>query len=273
MTPRAALIGMTVEHSFSPRIFAAFAAALRRPLRYAAIPVRPDEFVELLGRARRGRWLGWNVTAPHKETAALLADGLDPVAEAAGAVNVVRFQAGRAMGYNTDVAGFLEPLQRREIALRGRPAVVLGAGGAARAVCEALRRSSVAGITIINRTLAHAEPLAERFGAGAAATGTDAAASALAEADLIVNATSAGAETPLLPPGLRLKAGSWACDLAYRPADTLFMAAARHAGASALGGMEMLVAQAAGTWRLWFGEPVPENVLADVRADLRETLS
>lgn len=269
MTPRAALIGIHVEHSFSPRIFAGFAAALRRPLRYAAIPVRPDEFAALLTRARRGRWLGWNVTAPHKETAALLADELDPVAEAAGAVNVIRFHAGRVLGCNTDVAGFLEPLERRGLVLRGRRTVVLGAGGAARAVCEALRRSSVSETMIVNRTLSRAEPLAERFGAAAAASSSDAAAAALAGADLIVNATSAGAEAPLLPAGLRLKAGAWAYDLAYRPAETLFMAAARHAGASALGGLEMLVAQAAGTWRLWFQEPVPESAAESVRADLR----
>ncbi|MFH1725899.1 MAG: shikimate dehydrogenase, partial [Elusimicrobiota bacterium] len=138
-------------------------------------------------------------------------------------------------------------------------------GGAARAVCAALARAGAGEVDVLNRTPAKAEALAARFGARAGSL--EAAAALVSAADLVVNATSVGLDgtgSPL-PPGQRFKAGAWAYDLVYRPAETPFLRAAREGGAGALGGMGMLVAQAAATWRIWFGEIVPA-----VTADLVE---
>ncbi|MBI4676653.1 MAG: shikimate dehydrogenase [Elusimicrobia bacterium] len=266
--PWTAVIGFPVAHSLSPAIFRLFARDLGRPVRYRAIPVPPESLAEALRRARTRPWLGWNVTMPHKTAAARLLDRLHPSAQAAGAVNVVHFQGGRAMGYNTDADGFLAPLVRRGIGLAGRTAVVFGAGGAAAAVCEALKRSAAARLVVADRTPSKAAALARRFGAEAASLEPAAVAVALAGADILVNATSAG-EAALLPPGLRLKAGAWACDLAYRPSRTRFMTDARAAGAEVLGGIEMLAAQAALTWSIWFGEAVPDRVVESAVEELR----
>ncbi|MFH1723363.1 MAG: shikimate dehydrogenase, partial [Elusimicrobiota bacterium] len=133
--PWAGVIGFPVRHSLSPDIFRAFSAALARPLRYRTLALRPERLGEALGKARSRRWIGWNVTLPHKVAVMGHLDETDPTAREVGAVNVVRFQDGRRMGYNTDVEGFLAPLARRGVELRGARAVVLGAGGAARAVC------------------------------------------------------------------------------------------------------------------------------------------
>lgn len=270
-TPWAAVVGSPVAASLSPSIFRGFSEILKRPIRYRAIEVAPADLAGSLARARELPWLGWNVTAPYKAAVIPLLDRLHPAAEAVGAVNVIHFQEGRSMGYNTDVAGFLAPLIRRGVDLEGRTAVVFGAGGAAAAVCEALRRSGAAKVFVAARTPAKATALASRFDAVPAGQDAGRVREAAGEADLLVNATSAG-ETALLPPGLRLRTDCWAYDLAYRPARTRFMAEAEAAGARSLGGLEMLTVQAALTWNIWFKETVPDRVVEKVREELRKVL-
>jgi shikimate dehydrogenase len=144
----------------------------------------------------------------------------------------------------------------------------LGAGGAAAAVCEGLKRSQAAELFVAGRTPEKTACLADRFGGVAIGLEPEEIRKAAGAADLVVNATSA-ADAGLLPEGLKLKPGSWACDLAYRPAKTRFMAEAEAAGAKALGGLDMLVCQAALTWRVWFEENVPERVTEQVLKELR----
>ncbi|MBI5624762.1 MAG: shikimate dehydrogenase [Elusimicrobia bacterium] len=263
-TPWTAVVGKPVKDSLSPEVFRLFASELGRPLRYRALEIAAGDFKPALARARSLPWLGWNVTAPHKVAAAGLVDRLDPWAAAVRAVNVIHFQDGVAMGYNTDVEGFLAPLKRRGVGLRGRTALVLGGGGAAAAVCEALKRSQIAELFVACRTPAHAAVLADRFGGVAVAPEPG----DFGRADLVVNATSAG-ETRLLPEGVRLKPGSWAYDLTYRPSRTRFLAEAEASGARALGGLEMLVRQASLTWRVWFEEELPERAVELVLKELR----
>ncbi|MBI5211402.1 MAG: shikimate dehydrogenase [Elusimicrobia bacterium] len=269
----AAVVGRPVRHSLSPRLFKLLAAELGRELRYRAVEVDARRLAQALGSARRGPWVGWNVTLPHKVRILSLLDGLDDSARAAGAANVVRFEDGRAMGYNTDAAGFLVPLGRAGFAVRGCRAVVLGAGGAGRAACLALTRAGARRVLVFNRTFENARVVAA--GLGAVAGPLSQAAEAVREADLVVNATSLGLEGRGCPlaPGARFKTGALAYDLVYRPALTPFLAQARAGGAGTLGGLGMLVGQALETWRIWFGETVGGRIGRRVEKELEEFLT
>lgn len=270
--PRAAVVGDPVGHSLSPRLFAFWAAWRERPLAYEALRLSTDEFPAALKAARGdGGWIGWSVTVPHKARALELADASDPSTSQPGAANVLLFRAGEAVAFNTDAAGFMAALESAGAPSFGARAVVLGAGGAAGAVVAALRRAGAAEVCVFNRGRARAEALAARFGARAG--GLEESAEALAAADLVVNATSAGLSgVSPLPEGARLKAGAWAMDLTYRPRETPFLAQARAAGARPLGGLTMLVRQAALTWRLFYGETLPEDVVAAGERELEGAL-
>ena len=257
MSRWAAVVGRPIEHSLSPALFAAFARAAKSDLRYRAIPLPPEQLEKAVKRARSRFWVGWSVTLPHKVAIMRHLDALHESAREVGAVNVVRFTGGRSVGYNTDAMGFRADLKRLKFDPKGKRAVVLGAGGAARAVCAALRAAGVAELGVMNRTASKAAELAAAFG------GRVADAAALAKADLVVNATSAGLDgkTSPLPPRAKLKKGALAYDLVYRPKVTPFLKKAKAAGARTAGGLGMLVLQAAEAWTIWFGEPLPAAVL------------
>ncbi|MBI3299623.1 MAG: shikimate dehydrogenase [Elusimicrobia bacterium] len=265
---RAAVVGDPVAHSLSPRLFGLWAKARGRELAYEPLKVTAAAFSETLSYARAdGPWLGWNVTAPHKERAAQLADECDPSVDQPGAANVLLFVDGRVLAHNTDVQGFLDSLAAAGAPSFGIRAAVLGAGGAAAAAVAALRRAGAAEVAVYNRGAERAQALSRRFGVSAG-TLSDAAAE-LSAFDLIVNATSAGfAETSPLRAGTAFRPDSWAVDLGYRPKETPFLAQARAGGARTLGGLGMLVRQAALTWRLFFGETLPEDAVAAALADL-----
>ncbi|MBI3505911.1 MAG: shikimate dehydrogenase [Proteobacteria bacterium] len=273
-TPSAAVVGWPLKHSLSPRMFRLFSREAREPVHYKALAVRPEEFDGVLKEAAGGAWIGWNVTLPHKVRAMELMDALDSTAREIGAVNVVRFADGRSEGFNTDAAGFLAPLKRKRFSIAGRRVVVLGAGGAARAVCAAVTREKAGDLRILNRTAEKARALAKAVGAAAAPWTREEILAAVGGADLVVNTTSLGMEgdTNPLPAGARFKPGALAYDLVYRPRVTPFLQEASQGGAEALGGLGMLVAQAAETWRIWFGKTLPVDALDQVEADLKEIL-
>lgn len=268
---KAAVVGRPISHSLSPRVFAAFSAAMKRPMDYRALNLAPNRLKLALKEAKRDGSIGWNVTLPHKVAALELMDRLDNSARAAGAINVAHFQKGRAIGYNTDVEGFLAPLKTRKFRISGKRAVVFGAGGAARAVCAALRRAAAGEIFIINRTRRRSRELAAKFGAGALNWDAGSIRGALAAADLVVNATvlGMGGRGNPLPPGARLKSDALAYDLVYRPRMTPFLRAAQSERAKTIGGLEMLIAVAAATWRIWFGENLPRELLHRVEEALQ----
>jgi shikimate dehydrogenase len=259
----AAVIGHPVKHSLSPAIFRAFSEAMRAPLEYTAIDVRPEGLAATLDAVCESPWVGLNVTLPHKEKIVPLLDRTAPEARVLGAVNVVRFRGGKRSGYNTDVAGFMAPLKRQRIALRGKASVVLGAGGASRAVCAALKKERVGAIHLFNRTPARAARLArEMKGKINVHSLSRKPLEDIFEEEkpaLVVNATSAGLDgrSSPLPRGVRLPKEAVAYDLIYRPRWTPFLRAARKHGCEVVFGLGMLVAQAAETWKIWFGKGIP----------------
>lgn len=248
------MIGDPISHSLSPRIHAAAIAAAGIEARYDRIRVLSTHLPEFVDRVRGGMLLGFNVTIPHKQRIAPMLDALDGGSAEIGAVNtVVRRVDGQLAGYNTDVAGFLAALDG--IAPRKpRSALVLGSGGAARGVAYALVHEGVS-VAVSGRSREASEAVAQSIGAPRVVPWSKKESLAVG-CDLIVNATPLGMshladETPLARwPEATDQAIAF--DLVYGR-ETLFLRNAREAGWQTLGGLEMLVQQAAESFRLWFG--------------------
>ncbi len=272
--PWAALIGHPVEHSFSPFIYRAFSYALNRPIHYRALDVRERKLENAVNQAAKRSWLGWNVTLPHKVAILNYLDEIDARAKEAGAVNLVRFEEGRSHGYNTDIEGFLAPLKRREITLKGRSILILGAGGAARAVGAAASGAEADEIMFLNRDPGKAGTLAALFGGRAGQLGERILKREALGADIVVNATSLGLDgtSNPMPYIMRFKKNAIAYDLVYRPRMTPFLKTAADGGAKTIGGIEMLVAQAGAAWNIWFSEEVPQPVLTHVQDELKRRI-
>lgn len=227
---------------------------------YLAFDVAPGEVGRALAGARALGLAGLSVTIPHKEAAAASVDRLSPLAEALGAVNTVVFDPGGTLrGENTDGPGFMEALRADEgFDPVGRRALVVGAGGAARAVVKALADAGTAEIVVVNRTAERAEAVAA-LAPGCARVGVAADAG---ECDLVVNATplgmvGGGAEGSSPMRDADLGPGQLVVDLVPNPAITPLVEQARARGAVAVNGLGMLVHQAALAFRLWTGSGPP----------------
>ena len=261
----AAVIGDPVRHSRSPAIHNAAFAATGLDWVYVAFEVpsgRAADAVRAMGVLGID---GLSVTMPHKADVAAAVDELSPDAAALGAVNCVVRRNGRTSGHSTDGDGFLWGL-RDDLSLdpAGLRCVVLGAGGAARAVVRALAGAGAASVGVVNRS----EDRAVRAAALAGPMGVVAEPSAVADADLVVNATPVGmgddAGLPLDPD--LLGAGQVVVDLVYHPTTTPLLEAAAARGARTGNGLPMLVGQAAAAFTLWTGEAAPVREMAAAAA-------
>lgn len=273
--PRAFVAGWPVAHSRSPAIHNFWLKRLGLRGRYEAVAVAPDDFSAFLRGLAGAGWRGGNVTLPHKEAAFRLVAEASPTARDLAAVNTLWLEDGRLCGDNTDAAGFLAALDEEAAnwrAARG-PALVLGAGGAARAVVSALRGCGRE-IILVNRNLARAEAVAAHFGAGARAAGWAALPALLPEAGLLVNTTSLGmrGQPPLEVDVTLLPDDAVVDDIVYTPLETGLVRAARARGLVAVGGLGMLLHQAAPGFARWFGvrPQVDAQLRALVEADVRK---
>jgi shikimate dehydrogenase len=274
-TRLAAVIGWPARHSLSPTILNAAFAAARLDWAYVAFEVpegRGGDAVEAMRTLGLG---GMSVTMPHKAAVWAAVDERTPVAAELGAVNCVFWREDRLVGDNTDGVGFLDALRDDQgIDVAGLRCVVLGAGGAGRAVAHALGRAGAGDLAILNRSPG---PAAEAAALGGAQARVGAPADVEA-ADLVVNATPVGmagtraergGPAPLpLDPGL-LGPGQVVVDLIYHPLETPLLAAAAIRGAAAVNGVGMLVHQAAHAFRRWTGsEPSIDAMAAATRREL-----
>jgi shikimate dehydrogenase len=258
---RYAVIGHPVAHSRSPAIHARFAAATSQRIDYGRIDAAPEDFVRIVRDFFATGGCGLNVTLPHKEAAARLADRLTDRARLAGAVNTLARQPdGTLLGDNTDGAGLMADLARLGLRVAGARVLVLGAGGATRGILGPLLDAAPAQLVVANRTASRAQALAAEFGEGPCAVqgcGLDALGPLLAAGpfDLVLHATSLGlqGELPPLPQALVAPTGA-AYDLGYAKPDTPFVRWARAQGViRAEQGFGMLIEQAAESFRLWRG--------------------
>ena len=255
--PRAGVVGWPIEHSRSPMIHRYWLKELGLSGSYEKFAVRPGEFLAFVDRIRGGELVGANVTAPHKERAFSACDERTPFAEALGAVNTLWRQDGRLMGDNTDVAGFLANMDEaaRGWAERRRFAIVIGAGGAARAIVYALMSRGFERIAIVNRTQERAETLAAHFGGSTTAMAWADLSKNLNEADLLVNSSSLGMvrQPPLAVDVSALPQRAIVADAVYVPLRTSLIEAASARGLRTVEGLGMLLHQAAPAFARWFG--------------------
>jgi shikimate dehydrogenase len=265
----AALIGSPVEHSLSPAIHQAAFDAAGIDWIYAAFDVAPGRAAEAIAAMRVLGIRGLSVTMPHKHDVAEAVDRLDPAAEALRSVNTVSWDGDDLVGSSTDGAGFVASLAEDGIDVRGSSVVVIGAGGAARSVIDALGSSGASSIRVVNRTVERARSACEL-----AAVAEVGAVADIAGADLVVNATSVGmgidprsASSADLPcdPAL-LHAGQIVVDLVYHPLQTAWLDQAQRAGARTVDGLGMLIHQAALQQQAWLGH-VPDVRVMRIAAE------
>ncbi len=266
----AGIIGWPVEHSRSPRLHGFWLERHAIDGAYVPLAIRPDDFPAAVRSLMQAGFAGANVTAPHKRAAFALCDTVDSSAARAGAVNTLVFREGKIAGSNTDGWGFLANLRAHGVDPAAGPALVLGAGGAARAVAAALLGEGVA-VTIANRTAEHAEALAHDL-PSLRLLPWESRSDALPDHALLVNATSLGMQhhPPLELDLARAAPGLAVADVVYVPLETPLLAAAAAHGLRAVEGLGMLLYQAVPGFRAWFGvEPRVDAALRRfVAADL-----
>jgi shikimate dehydrogenase len=260
------IIGWPAGHSRSPLIHNYWIKQHGLDAEYRKEPVPPEKFADFAGHLRDHGYIGANVTVPHKE-AVLAISAPDERARAVGAANTLWYDDGILRSTNTDVIGFLANLDSATPGWdRGlETAVVLGAGGGARAAIFALLARDVQRVYVINRTVARAEALQKQFGARVKPAAWDEITGLLGGAGLLVNTTTLGMTgQPPLVINLRCPASLVVADLVYVPLETPLLAAARERGLRTADGLGMLLHQAVRGFELWFG--VKPEVTAELRA-------
>lgn len=252
---KAGVIGWPVAHSLSPALHRYWLKRYRIAGEYEALPVAPEALKEFIKHMPQEGYRGANVTVPHKETVMPFLDEVDESARAIGAVNTIVMDRGGLKGFNTDAYGFAENLRQYGFPAARNKAVVLGAGGAAKAVCHALAKERFAQIVIAARTAAKAKAIAKALPIKTSVIGWENRSAALEGADLLVNATSLGLQggESLEMDLSRLPETAIVSDVVYTPLDTPLLKAARARGNRTIDGLGMLLHQAAPAFEAWFG--------------------
>ena len=263
----AGVIGWPVAHSRSPRIHGTWLARHNIYGAYLPLPVAPEHFAHTVHALAYAGFAGANVTLPHKEAAFALADRLSPAARRAGAVNTLVFTPSGIEGDNTDGYGFIANLRAHGVNPAAGPALILGAGGAARAIAAALQAEG-AGVVICNRTPERAANLAAQLPAAQTIPWAHRSA-ALKDFALLVNTTALGmAGQPTLELAFRFAAPDLVvADIVYAPLRTAFLENAAQHGLKTVEGLGMLLHQAVPGFAAWFGvTPVVDDELYRIAA-------
>ncbi|MBI3326832.1 MAG: shikimate dehydrogenase [Nitrospinae bacterium] len=273
------IFGYPIGHSLSPLMQNTAFAYHRLEAVYLPFAVHPEDIETAVKALKALAIRGVNVTIPHKQTVVPWLDELAPEARLIGAVNTIHLKDGHLIGYNTDGIGFVRSLAEGGAQVTGQRVLLLGAGGAARAIAVQLCLSGVQQLYVANRTRARAEELALSLQQSiphanicVIAMEEHAFIACLPDLDIVVNATSVGMRPhdPELLPATSLLPRHLVCDIVYHPQDTPLLRAAQRRGARAVDGLGMLIHQGAEAFEIWTGRSFP---LSLIRAKLREALA
>jgi len=265
MSKTFAVIGDPIDHSLSPNIHSAAFRELNLENSYIAYRIQKGELSEGIESLKKIKIDGFNVTIPHKVEMMKYLDKMDESCSIIGAVNTVTNTEGILKGYNTDMDGFLDPFKKKELKIQDKKILLLGAGGAARAIVAGIAKEKAKHITIANRTLENANNLAQfanKIGLNADGISIENVGNDLKDYDIIVNATSVGLKNEPSPISLEsIKPETIVYDIVYMPMNTDFLKKAKEKGAKIIYGYEMLLGQAVRAFEIWHGIEAPYNAM------------
>ena len=265
MSKSFAVIGDPIDHSLSPNIHSAAFRELDLDASYIAYRIPKGELEEGIHGLKKIKITGFNVTIPHKIEMMNYLDKIDESCSIIGAVNTVSNENGILKGYNTDMDGFLDPFKKKNIPIKDSEVLLLGAGGAARAIVAAFAKEKAKQIKIANRTIEKAEKLSEfsnKIGLESIPTTIQQVKNSSKDYDIIVNATSLGLkneESPISFEGI--KEETIVYDIVYMPMNTKFIKDAKKNGATIIFGYEMLLGQAIRAFEIWHEMKAPYNAM------------
>ena len=260
-----AVIGDPIDHSLSPNIHNAAFRELELDCTYIAYRIPKDELEEGIESLKKINISGFNVTIPHKVEMMKYLDKVDEGCSVIGATNTVSFSDGVLKGYNTDMDGFLDPIKKKDIPIKDSKVLLLGAGGAARAIVAAFAKENAKEIVIANRTIEKADELVEfgkKVGIDAIAIRLEDAAKYITTHKFIVNSTSIGLKNEPSPiPTDSISENSIVYDIVYMPMNTDLLKKSKEKGATIIYGYEMLLGQACRAFEIWHEREAPYEVM------------
>ena len=260
-----AVIGDPIDHSLSPNIHSAAFRELNLDSSYIGYRIPKGELEGGVEGLKKIKINGFNITIPHKIEMMKYLDKMDESCSIIGAVNTVVNNEGVLKGYNTDMDGFLEPLKKRNITIQNSKVLLIGAGGAARAIVAGIAKEKAASIDIANRTIEKANNLSEfatKLGLSANVKKIESIDTATENYDIIINATSIGLKdepSPISFQGINEKTVVY--DIVYAPMNTDFIKKAKEKNAIIIYGYEMLLGQAIRAFEIWHGMKAPYNAM------------
>ena len=274
-TNYAAVIGHPIGHSLSPMLHNGIYQRLGLDIVYMAFDIADEEFGKAVEGLGALGFLGFNVTIPYKEKIISFLDELDPVAAAIGAVNTVKFEKGKLIGYNTDGLGFLNSLRMHNIECKGKSVLILGAGGSARAIGISLVEENPKEILILNRNKSRGELLTRDINKFASHSLSAVVENPPDKVDIVINTTPLGMwpnvdASPLK--GYVFHPSTIVCDIVYNPSKTLLLRQADEYGCITAGGIGMLVGQGVKAIEIWTGIRVDNQAVQLISNELRERL-
>ena len=265
MSDTYAVIGDPIDHSLSPNIHNAAFRHLKLDHTYIAYKIPAGELVAGIEALKAIKIAGFNVTIPHKIEMMKFLDEMDTTCKVIGAVNTVLNEDGKLKGYNTDMIGFLDPIKKKNLTIKDSQVLLLGAGGAARAIVTAMVKEKAGKITIVNRTLENANKLAEfakKIGGNVDTVSIQEANKLITDYKFIINSTSIGMRNEPSPISTEnISKDSIVYDIVYQPINTDLIKKSKENGATVIYGYEMLLSQAACSFEIWHKMEAPYDVM------------
>ena len=260
-----AVIGDPIDHSLSPNIHNAAFRHLKLDHSYIAYKISAGELAAGIDSLKKIKIAGFNVTIPHKIEIMKFLDDMDTTSKVIGAVNTVSNENGKLKGYNTDMIGFLDPIKKKNLAIKDSQVLLLGAGGAARAIVTAMIKEKASKITIVNRTQENANKLADfakKIGGNVDTVSIEKANELVGDYKFIINSTSIGMKNEPSPISTRnISKNSVVYDIVYQPINTDLIKKSKENGATIIYGYEMLLSQAACSFEIWHKMEAPYDVM------------